>query len=212
MSEKDPEDREEYLRNTHDAYRLFYTVLMTIGLTQGFNSLLSEVRGVSVSNLGSELQTILTFVVFIFVVLRFFLGGVRHLDTTYLETEFSEITESRVSSQRFRAVDIGLLSFDAGIVIVLGALLTNPQGFFAVLTVLLLVDAVWALLISFQMNELTKQGELTTQIKWGINNAVHVFLFIVVLMFASWPFLIVLGLTNSIVDVWWTFDSYFPPL
>lgn len=97
---------------------------------------------------------ILTFGVFLLIVLQFFLGGVRHLDETYFETDFDEIADSRVSSQRFRAIDIGLLVFDAGVIIILRGLVSSPQRFFDVLRALLFVDALWALLISYRLDEL----------------------------------------------------------
>ncbi|WP_415383029.1 hypothetical protein [Halosimplex sp. TS25] len=212
MSKDDPEAREKYLTNTHDAYRLFYTVLLTIGLSLGFNSVLTEFRRLSVSNFGRELPTLLTFSVFLLVVLRFFLGGVRHLDTTYLETDFTKITESQVSSQRFRAVDISMLLFDAGIIIILGGLVTMPYRFFTVFAVLLLIDGLWGILISYQMGSLALHNDPATQTKWGINNGGHFGLFVLGLAFAQWPVLVVLGFSNSLVDLYWTFDSYFPPL
>lgn len=212
MSKNDPETRAEYLRNTHDAYRLFYTVLLTIGLSLGFNSVIGVLGTLPVSEFVTRLPIILTFGVFLLIVLRFFLGGVRHLDETYIETEFNQITESRVSSQRFRAIDIGLLVFDAGVIIILGGLLTSPQRFFVVLAALLFVDALWALLVSYRLDDLTESGELTPRTKWGINNSVHFVLLIIFLLVGSWPLLVIIGFTNSLADLIWTFDTYFPPL
>jgi hypothetical protein len=212
MSKDDPEARKQYLTNTHDAYRLFYTVLLTIGLSLGFNSVLAEFRGLSVSNFGRELPTLLTFSVFLLIVLRFFLGGVRHLDMTYLETDFTKITESQVSSQRFRAVDIGMLLFDAGLIIILGGLVTTTQRFFTAFAVLLLIDGLWGILISHQMGVLELRNDLVPQTKWGINNCTHFGLIVLSLAFAQWPLLVIFGFTNSLIDLYWTFDSYFPPL
>lgn len=212
MNKDNPEAREKYLRNTHDAYRLFYTVLLTIGLSLGFDSVLAEFRRLSIPNFGGELPTLLTFSVFLLIVLRFFLGGVRHLDMTYLETDFTKITESKVSSQRFRAVDISMLLFDAGIIIILGGLVTTPQRFFTVFAVLLLIDGLWGILISYQMGALELRNEMVPQMKWGINNCIHFGVIVFILAFCQWPLLVVFGFTNSLIDLSWSFDTYFPPL
>lgn len=212
MSKKDPSTQEQYLRNTHDAYRLFYTVLLTIGLSLGFDSIIGALGSLPLSEFGTRLPIMSIFGVFLLVVLRFFLGGVRHLDKTYLETNLEEITESEVSSQRFRAIDIGLLVFDAGVIIILGGLLGAPRRFFAVFVLLLFVDGLWALLVSYRLDDLKSDGKWTPRAKWGINNGVHFGLLLIALFAASWPWLVLLGFTNLIVDLTWTFDSYFPPL
>ena len=72
------------MRNTHDAYRLFYTILLSIGLSLGFGSITDLLNSITLSRVGEELPVMLTFGVFLFVVLRFFLGGVRHLEETYM--------------------------------------------------------------------------------------------------------------------------------
>lgn len=212
MSKKDPTTRKQYLRNTHDAYRLFYTVLLTIGLSLAFESIVRNLGSIPLSEFVNRLPMVLTFVIFLLLVLRFFLGGVRHLDETYLETDFEEITESRVSSQRFRAIDIGLLVFDAGVIIILGGLLDTPRRFFTVFAVLLFVDALWALLVSYRLDEFKREGQWTPQAKWGLNNSLHFGLLLIALFIAGWPWLVLLGFTNSMIDLGWTFDSYFPPL
>jgi hypothetical protein len=212
MPKKDPKARKQYLQNTHDAYRLFYTVLLTIGLSLGFDSVIGILGPLPLSKFGTKIPMIFTFGVFLLVVLRFFLGGIRHLDQTYLETDFEEIKESRVSSQRFRAIDIGLLVFDAGVIIILGGLLGAPRRFFTVLVVLLFVDALWALLVSYRLDDLETNGKWTPRTKWGINNSVHFVFLLIALCVASWPWLVLLGFTNPFVDLKWTFDSYFPPL
>lgn len=212
MNEQDPDPKAEYLRNTHDAYRLFYTVLLTIGLTQGFNSLLDKLEGVPITGFENEIQTILIFFLFTVTVLRFFLEGIRHLDQTYIESEFDQIAKSRVGSQRFRAIDIGLLSFDAGLIIIMGAKLASPNWFFTIFSILLFVDAVWALSISYKMGDLELQMDPATQVKWGINNTAHFGLMLGAIILGNWPLLVLFGFTNSLIDLWWTFDSYFPPL
>ena len=117
-----------------------------------------------------------------------------------------------MSSQRFRALDIGLLVFDAGVIIILGGVIESPSRFFAGLVVLLFVDALWALLISYRLNELNTTSEWTSRTKWGINNSLHCVLILVALLLVGWPWLVLLGFTNSVVDLIWAFDSCFPPL
>lgn len=207
-----PDVRADYLQNTHDAYRLFYTILLTIGLSLGFTSMLSVFRTLPVTQFETKLPIICTFAVFLFVVLRFFLGGVRHLDATYIEIDFDSFAGSPLQSQRYRALDVGLLMFNAAVIITLGGLVRVPNRFFVVLAALLFVDAVWALLVSYLLGDLTDSNGLTSRTKWGLNNGVHFVVLVIAILLSGWPVLVVIGLSNSVIDFIWTTDSYFPPL
>jgi hypothetical protein len=212
MSDTDGDTTEEYLKNTHDTYRLFYTVLLTIGIGQGFTTVLDRLGSAPLTEIIREIHILLIFSAFLLIVFRFFLGGTRYLDATYLEVPFDDIRASKVSSQHFRALDILLLFFDAGVIILLGSLITQPRRFFVVFAILLVVDAIWALGTSYHVEEMREDGEITPQVKWGINNGGHFLLVTIALTWFGLPALLMLSYTNSAFDLYCTFDTYFPQL
>lgn len=212
MSSDDVTSTEEYLKNTHDAYRLFYTILLTIGLSQGFGSILGAYKAAQSGQLIGFVYPGVIFLLYLLVVLRFFIGGVRHLDMTYLEVPFDEVRNSNVGRQRFRAADIGMLLFNAGLIILLGGMITQPGTFFSLFAILLLVDGSWGIYVSYKSDNLKIGREMPMQSRWGVNNLAH-FVIIVLAFAANWTAVLpLLGFSNSLIDLKSTFDFYFPKL
>lgn len=206
-----------YFENTNESLKLFYTILLTISVGQGIIRFFEQNLTPGFSRIGVLFsKEFAVLVLFLLIMARFLLGGVRHLDATYIEESFDDIAASRVGKQSFRALDFGLLALDALLLVLVGFAVTRPPLFFEAVTGLLLLDGLWGLFVAFHFDAV-RDGE-NHELVWGMNNvAIGLLLASVFLLGKSptqvWFFPFAgLVLLNSGVDLYFTRDYYFPKL
>lgn len=207
------------LLNAHDAVTLFYSLLLVLGVREGLVRLLLRPDGSPVSPLSLPVERLAVFAVFLLLVARFFLGNVRHVDSSYIEPLFrADPPLERVSAMN-RMFDFAWMLFQAIVLFYLGTLVGRTREFFVVVTFLLVVDIVWLSYSSLRLDKVTEGGSLSSEMIWVLNNAAHVVLFL--LLFATvpvgtgrnwWLAFVFLGIVNSVLDVGLTWDEYFPSL
>lgn len=211
-------ERTEQIENTHDGLRLFYTIILTIALSEGLLKFINNQGGRIRSVREFSVTEFSILFVFLLFMARFFLGGVRHLDAQYDETSLDDISVRGILSRylgirHFVGFDILLLSLDAILLLYVGSSIRLPNQFFAALTMLLINDAIWGLLIAYVYDIKTETSGPAPEVIWSINNAVFAVLFLGVFWIdPEWllPILVGLAVLNSLVDFVFTWDFYFP--
>lgn len=208
----------QHLKNSHDAIRLFYTILLTVGVSQAVLEFINvEEGGRSVFELLSP--ELLVLLLYLMVMIRFFLGGVRHLDFVYLEESEEGNILKGLEQPGYRFADFLLLTSDALILIYVGTSIGSYFQFITAMTVLLLIDAIWSLAINSIYDLETLYPSSSPEAFWGKNNSIHAVLLLVILLFNNIPVLpywLIVGtgflliFTNSVFDLYYTLEYYFP--
>lgn len=223
----------EILRNTHESLKWVWLIIMALALiaaVENFTEVISAVPIEKPFDLLSMLSTIatLTFLSFLLVFVRFYFGDSRHLDLSYIETQFRYGIESEVKKYTGakRALDIASLLLHGILFYFLAANLAAVEKYIYFFTVLLFANSIW-LLVQLGFSSALTQGfgkaeaifgdmkRYGVLIFWPVNNLVFGTLLILV-TFSSIPYRLYwgLGLTvlNSIVDFSFAWRFYFPNL
>lgn len=206
------------IENTHDTLKLFYTIILTIALTEGLLKLINttdgQIRGIS----SFSIRELLVGMIFLLLMVRFFLGGVRHLDAKYIEESLHEV---RGNASKYIGLDIGLLVADAILLLYIGSSVREYGLFLHAVMVLLFIDAVWGGSIAYLYEDITSKERLSPEVIWSMNNFGHAVLFFLVIIFSPgviWnaptllreDILAFLAITNSLIDFRFTWEYYFP--
>lgn len=224
------------LKNAHDAIRIVFAVIMAIALKRAFDTVF-VVEGAGFKPLSAFTVTeIVLFFVFVVTIARFFMGDMRHLDTTYLDPILGEADD--VSTEQLRPInrflDFYLLLIHGIIFYYMATLLSAPRMFFGVYVALILFNAVWLVIASLvtgkRMDVQTALGQLRhlgirpwlraipPQLRWAINNTLiglamlGVFALDAGVGVPLFPLLVALAILNAAFDYLLTWEFYFPPI
>jgi hypothetical protein len=195
--------RENSVKQLSELYNVVTGVALSLAITKLIDPTSAD------SPIRSEL--LFTFLAFLFVIIPFHQGAVRHLFATYVEGA-GEIRDGAL------AIDFLLLFFQACIFVALGLLIGNLQQFTNTLLILLVVDCVWGLLAMLAFNAGRANWAET---KWAIINFVaFVFLFLLSEfgppLLGGWnpgmqKLVFLLSLGRTVVDYSTSWHFYFPP-
>jgi len=132
-----------------------YTVVIGVALSLAVVQLVDETNGL----LSITITKVLLFVSFIFTLIPFYHGALRHLDDAYLENKNSHIRDGAL------IIDVMLLILHGMVFVVLSLLLNNPIQFAWSLIVLVAVDVLWGVYAYFGSST---QGENGAEGKWAL--------------------------------------------
>ena len=187
-----------------------YTVVVGLALVTGLTSLIDTESDVPIHFGGLPF-----FVAFLFTLVPFYHGALRHLDDRY-------ISDPSPAPARALMADWALLFIEGCVLLALAVLVNKPVAFTLTFMVLLALDAIWGILAhyAFPMNRPSTGAELN----WAILNLIAAGLLLIVLVgtwlptdairpVGVWVWLPVcaIGVLRTIVDykISWTF--YYPP-
>lgn len=229
------EKRRTEMKHAHDAIRIVFAVIMAVALKRAVETTFNPPAGAEVKTLSMfTAGEIAVFLVFLVTIARFFMGDMRHLDTTYLDpimgTKEADPGETRPLN---RFLDFYLLLTHGIIFFYMATSIASTRYFFFLYTFLILFNTFWLVLVtvlgaktidsSRAIEEWRKRGMVgflrtrPPQIRWALNNTFFGGLFVIVLVYGSllsFPLLIpfvALALANSAVDYFLTWEFYFPP-
>lgn len=189
-----------------------YTVAVGLALTLGVE------RFVTRSALsGIRVEDAVGLAAFVATLLPFYHGAMRHLDHSYIFTD-------RTGNYRrgILLLDFVLLFLEAGLLIAMGALISEPPAFVWALVTLLLLDVVWleAFIAVARHTENEGAGLLGKHERGWVT--VNVPFIVLILCLALWSELRSPGVTlvaiavgiaaigRTVVDYWWNWQVYFP--
>ena len=237
-AQADPSGRDKRrteMKHAHDAIRIVVAVIMAVALKRAVEATFNPPAGAEVKTLSMfTAGEVAAFLVFLVTIARFFMGDMRHLDTTYLDpimgTKEAGPGETRPLN---RFLDFYLLLTHGIIFFYMATSIASTRYFFLFYTFLILFNTLWLVVITVlgantvdhrsAVEELKRRGAVgflrtrPPQTRWALNNTLFGGLFVLVLVYGSLlsvPLLIpfvVLALGNSAVDYFLTWEFYFPP-
>jgi hypothetical protein len=138
-----------------------YTVVIGVALSLSAVQLVNRSGGI----LSIPLAELLLFLSFIFTLVPFYHGALRHLDDAYLENSNLHIRAGAL------ILDVLLLISHGMVFVVLSLLLAKPGQFAWLLVAVLAVDVVWGALVYYGASTHSKDG---AEGKWALINLIFV--------------------------------------
>lgn len=176
-----------------------YTFVATLALQEAVQQVITSPPDVTF-----RWHTLPLVVAFLFILVPFYHGALRHLDELYG-------AEADASQPRgIMMLDFSLLFIEAALLFALARLIAAPHSFGWALAVLLGVDVIWAILIT----TLTRQ-ELLHESNWvRVNSVTLPCLIGLVWLGQGFPWflgaLAALAVLRTVVDYWLSWRYYFP--
>jgi hypothetical protein len=146
-----------------------YTVVIGVALSLSAVQLVNRSGGI----LSIPIAELLLFVSFIFTLVPFYHGALRHLDDAYLENINPHIRAGAL------ILDVLLLISHGMVFVALSLLLASPGQFAWLLVAVLAVDVVWGGLVHYGASTQSKDG---AEGKWALINLVFVVVSCVLLL------------------------------
>jgi len=241
MKRDDPrETLNEVLRNIHGSLKWYWQVVMGLSMVKAVDNFYVFLFEGKPSPSTIEIASFSSlFVAFLLIFIRFYFGDSRYLDEHYIEyrkwrpiSEYLEDIPHKISKQR-AYLDVGMLMIIAILFVFMAKSLSHARIFFATYFTLLVFNIIW-LIFTIYLNSnqrptnIVKQERYDAPRIWIINNFFHSFFMLPFLL----PFLnivpsfsilttnssvqhialLVLCVTNSILDFKLTSSFYFPRL
>ncbi len=173
-------DSKDALKNSIFALKGAYTVITGLALQKGVISFITPQEGgetLSVLELFRlPFSSWVFFIVFLFTVIRFLHGAVRHLDFVYVER--SEILKHPGTSG---TIDFILFFVEGILFVILSFLQANQQKFIITYAALFVVDIIWAQASLWLLKRLEKSHLAT----WQNNNVIALAAFVT--LYLIWP-------------------------
>jgi hypothetical protein len=197
----DQASRQSSVRHLAD----LYAVIVGAALTSGIYNLFSYQN----DGLHLPVEAFLLFLAFLFTIIPFYHGALRHLDDTFVFKRRDGLRKGAL------LLDFSLLFLHGVGFISLSRLITQPTHFFFIFIAILLIDAVWGLLSQIAYYS---GASIPAEKFWGWINLVSVliaavlFVFLKPLGLANWQVaaLIAIGaFARTLVDYWVAWDFYF---
>ena len=232
MKGDDPrETLNEVLRNIHGSLKWYWQVVMGLSMVKAvdnFYVFLFEGKPPPSTRDIAEFSSL--FVAFLLIFIRFYFGDSRYLDEHYIEyrrwrpiPEYLEDIPRKISKQR-TYLDVVMLMIIAILFVFMAKSLSHPTIFFATYFTLLVNNIIWlSFTIYLNSNQrptnIVKQERYDAPRIWIINNFIHSLLMLSFLLpvlsinhSVQRISLLILCVTNSIVDFMLTSSYYFPKL
>lgn len=198
--------RENSIRSLVSLYTVVIGVALSVSVVRVVDS------GEGVLNVWAPAEWML-FSAFLFTLLPFYHGAIRHLDDAYLENTNPQIRGGAL------IIDLMLLIGHAMAFVVLAMLLSEPSKFAWVLVGLITVDVVWGVFTHFAAST---KSENAAEWRWALINLVFVLVgfSLLFVMDISWSnndhskkialIVFVASLLRSLADYIWCWNFYFP--
>jgi hypothetical protein len=189
-----------------------YSVVVGLAVSMAIVNLIDTNRAV----VPVKVEFLPFFAAFLFTLVPFYHGALRHLDVTYVEGAIKDLRRGALLA------DFAFLFAESCVLFCLALLLPAPQFLAWGLVALLAVDSFWAFMAHLAFSAEKKPS---AEARWAWINVVACLVLILFLLFAS-PFpptsdlggarlmigLPVIALFRTVVDYALCWDTYFPPL
>jgi len=194
-----------------------YTVIIGAALSLAVKTLVGENNGLD----GVSASSALVFAAFIFMLIPFYHGALRHLDDAYIESD-------RQIKDPALMLDFFLLFLHGIVFVFLSLLLKSPSNFAWLLVGVLAIDVVWGAFVGFfgSSTQTLVDGEakkpVSAESRWAIINALFIAIVVMYLFEhdvslapAQEPLKLSVMLAcacfvRSLIDYWWCSRFYFP--
>jgi len=210
MSTHYTKPRENSVKNL----QTLYSIVIGLGLVQSIQTVVVDPVG------KFDIALIPYFLSYLFLLVPFYHGALRHLDRTYVEAP-----SKRVRSGALMA-DFLLLFIEAVVFLTLSMLLNRNQQFAWLLVALLLLDSLWGFLAHLAFsdnNRETSPGKgWAPEGKWAAINVITATIVVLFIIFSPrqplGPFesfgigLSCICFLRTVCDYMLTWDFYFPPI
>lgn len=138
-----------------------YTVVIGVALSLSAVQLVNRSGGI----LAISLAELLLFLAFVFTLVPFYHGAIRHLDDAYLENANPHIRDGAL------ILDVLLLFIHGMVFVILALLLEDPSQFAWLLIALIFVDVLWGAFVYFGPSS---QNGASAEGRWALINVVFV--------------------------------------
>lgn len=148
-------------RNSIESLKNLYTVVIGVALSLSAVQLVNRPEGIT----SIPAHECLLFLAFIFTLIPFYHGALRHLDDAYLENDNPYIRDGAL------IIDVLLLLAHGMVFLILALLLHNPNQFAWVLVALIVVDVLWGVGAHLGFSSQSGHG---AEGKWTLINVIFV--------------------------------------
>jgi len=189
-----------------------YTVVAGLALTVAMTNLIDQNQEIPI-----RLSVLPYFFAYLFTLVPFYHGALRHLDKTYLEDSVKNIKSGALMA------DWGLLFLESCLFLGMALLLQHPVSFSYIFIFLLVFDMLWGFFAHLAFSQQSKRQK--ADVKWSIINIVTSISLIAVLVFLDaidntnkpietyrWIMILSISTVRTIWDYSWCRDFYFPQL
>ena len=196
-------------RSVNNLQRL-YVIVVSLGITFFLKNLIEVVNNAGILNLAGYYSYLFLFVSFIFIVIPFFHGANRYLDSTY-------VIDERSGKSYGLLIDFLALFLQGLILFVLSQVASvSVEAFYITLAILLFVDIVWVGLTYFTANN--EQEYKPGFKKWALINTIAIFLILLILYsnlliskdIVKNLFLLMIVIARTIFDYVIVWNFYYP--
>lgn len=180
-----------------------YSTVVVLGLSLAVSRLVDTTK----ETVPIKLELLPFFVAFLFTLIPFYHGALRHLDFTYVEQGGRQVRKYAL------LIDFFCLFVESGLLLGLAIVLVKPSFFAWGLVTLLAVDTVWGMIAHLGFSQdVTPKPEL----RWSLINLVTAVLLSVIIPFSvnvgnRLPICIsAISILRTAIDYWWCWDFYYP--
>lgn len=191
-----------------------YSIVIGLSLVQAVRTIIGDPVG------QIDVGGIPYFLSFFFILVPFYHGALRHLDSTYIEAP-----SKRVKSGALMA-DFLLLFLEAVLFLALSMVIKAHELFAWLMSALLLLDTVWGFLAHLAFSDRSHSTGVekgwTPEGKWATINVVSCVILVLFIIFSPrtplWLFdsfgvgLCAICILRTVIDYMLTWDFYFPPI
>ena len=200
------EDRERPIRHLQG----LYTVVVGIALTVALTKLIEQDGRIPIN-----FNILPYFIAYLFTLVPFYHGALRHLDITYFEDPDQQTKSGALMA------DWSLLFIESCVLLTMALLVASPVLFSYTLAVLLLFDTIWAFLAHLAFSPLS--SEQCAENKWAIINLITAVLLILAMVYIDsldkiqkpveiyrWVVILTVSALRSIMDYYFCWSFYYP--
>lgn len=203
MAQHHPERRLRHLQ-------MLYTVVAGLALTVAVTALIDKEQQVPIRS-----SLLPYFVAYLFTLVPFYHGALRHLDATYIEDNETDVRPGALM------VDWSLLFIESCILLAIASLLQNSEAFSYSLVCLFVFDMVWGFGAHLAFSP--KSVKLRPEVRWAIINLFTAGALVAVLVFLDsldptkkpvstyrWILILTISIVRTIGDYYWCWSYYYP--
>lgn len=210
------------LERLESNYKVIYTVVMSAPLIVALQNMIMHTNaetGIWDFRPWQEqnMTTSLLFLIFLVFFIRFFIGDLRYLDLKYLEFD-QAASHIKDYSSISRFIDFISLIVHAIFFYILASAITNFTYFYQIILIILFINSIWLCLIYLKTKSENRQRlEISSALKWVINNSICALILVVIYFldlsyFLKFSIFLMVATVNTLADFIFSWNMYFPEI